>query len=134
MGNLFSDPRQNGEFNKNRENGRKPPLDSQNTAKRKQQPSNEGNQQIKKNESVVNLNKAVTPDSGPGKPPKPSMQQKANMEPRMQQKSNVEPRMQQKSNVEPRMQQKVDNNAIAKRSPVAQQDVRKNLFALQIYL
>ncbi|KAI4348580.1 hypothetical protein L6164_009289 [Bauhinia variegata] len=86
-------PRQSGEFIKNRENSIKPSLDVQNTARRKPQTSNDANfnakdtksQQLKKNESFK-LDKPVTADSGPGRPPKSSLQQKTNSEPKMQQK------------------------------------------------
>ncbi|TKY53428.1 mediator of RNA polymerase II transcription subunit 26b [Spatholobus suberectus] len=85
-------PRHSGEFIKNREH-RRPALNSQNTGKRKPQASNEANiiardskgQQAKKNEAAVRLNKPVTADSGPGRPPKSTMQKKGNIEQKMQQ-------------------------------------------------
>lgn len=121
MGNVVSDPRQSGQFSRNRENGRKPSVDSHVIEKRKLPAPNETtsitardskSQLAKKNEAAVRLNKPVSADSGPGRPPKSNMQRK--------------------SNVEPKMQQKVDNNALTKRPPIGQQDVRKNLFVDQI--
>ncbi|KAK4281977.1 hypothetical protein QN277_013414 [Acacia crassicarpa] len=88
-------PRQSGEFIKNRENGRRPALDNQNIVKSKQQASDRvdalvkdrKNQQAKKNEAVAKLNKsATTVGSGPGRPLKSSIQQRENVEPRMLQK------------------------------------------------
>ncbi|XP_028766811.1 probable mediator of RNA polymerase II transcription subunit 26b isoform X2 [Neltuma alba] len=87
-------PRQSGEFIKNRENGRRPALDNQNIVKRKPQASDGAeamvrdsrNQQAKKNEAVAKLNKSATVGSGPGRPLKSSMQRRENMEPRMLQK------------------------------------------------
>ncbi|KAF7819146.1 putative mediator of RNA polymerase II transcription subunit 26b isoform X1 [Senna tora] len=70
-------PRHGGEFVNNRDNGRKPSLDSQNDSK---------SQQPKNNEAIVKLNKSVTASSGPGRPLKSSMQQRGNMEPSMQHK------------------------------------------------
>ncbi|XP_019427652.1 PREDICTED: probable mediator of RNA polymerase II transcription subunit 26b isoform X1 [Lupinus angustifolius] len=87
-------PQQSREFIKNRDNGRRPSLDSQNMAKRKHQASNKANiigkdsknQQTKKNGTFVRLNKPVDADSGPGRPPKSSVQKKSNIEPKMQPK------------------------------------------------
>ena len=129
MVNFVSDPRQSGESIKNHENGRKLSLDNQNTVERKKQASCEGNivakdsrsQQIKKNVVVVKLNEPSTADSGPGRPPRSSMEQN----------TNVGPKMQQKTNIEPKMQQKLGKNDIPKRPLTGQQDVRKNLFVLQ---
>ncbi|KAH1060558.1 hypothetical protein GLYMA_02G157800v4 [Glycine max] len=86
-------PQHSGEFIKNHEHGRRPSLNSQNTAKRKPQASNEANiiakdskgQQAKKNEAAVRPNKSVIADSGPSRPPKSTMQKKGNIEPKMQQ-------------------------------------------------
>lgn len=137
MGNVDSDPRNNGEFNKNRENGRKPSLDNQNMSKRKQQLPDEANvlpkdkgQQIKKQEPVVKLskpcntssgfgrpqetsvrpNKPLNADSGPGRPPKPGVVHKVNNETKFLQKS--------------------DRPAIQRKPVVGQQDVstRSTLF------
>lgn len=115
MGNVVSDPRNNGEFNRNRENGRKPALENQNISKRKQQLPDEANgvtkdkgQQIKKQEPVVKSNKPINTqsgfgrpqeilvrpnrpsntDSGPGRPPKPGVGQKVNNETKFLQKSD----------------------------------------------
>ena len=114
MGNGVSDPRQSGEFIKNRESGRRPSLDSQNIAKRKPQASNAANiiakdnkgQQAMKDEAPVRLNKPVFADSGPGRPPKSTMQKKGNME--------------------PNMLQKIDKSVIPKRTQVGLPDVRKH--------
>lgn len=108
-------PRNNGEFNRNRENGRKPALENQNISKRKQQLPDEANgvtkdkgQQIKKQEPVVKSNKPINTqsgfgrpqeilvrpnrpsntDSGPGRPPKPGVGQKVNNETKFLQKSD----------------------------------------------
>ncbi|RDY11232.1 putative mediator of RNA polymerase II transcription subunit 26b, partial [Mucuna pruriens] len=101
-------PRPSGQFNRNRENGRKPALDSQVIERRKLQASPETaiitrevkSQKAKKNEAPVKLNKPVTADSGPGQPSKSNMKRKSNME--------------------PKMQQKIDNNSIARRPPIGQ--------------
>lgn len=110
-------PRQSGQFNKNRENGRKPAMDNQVVEKRKVQASNETaftftakdtkSQQAKKNEASVRLNKPVTADSGPGRPPKSNMQRKASDEPKMA------------------VQQKIENNTITRRPPIVQQNKSK---------
>lgn len=118
MGNVFSDPRQSGQFNRNRENGRKPALNSHITERRKSQASNETTnstkdnkgQQAKKNEAAVRINKPVTTDSGPGRPPKSNIQRKVN--------------------TEPKMQQKVENSAVTRRPPIGQQDVRKKFLSV----
>ncbi|CAJ1967873.1 unnamed protein product [Sphenostylis stenocarpa] len=86
-------PRQCREFIKNHEHGRRSSLNRQNTAKRKSQTSNEVNiiakdskgQQAKKDEAAVRSNKPVIADSGPGRPPKSSMQKKGYIELQMQQ-------------------------------------------------
>ncbi|XP_054781963.1 probable mediator of RNA polymerase II transcription subunit 26b isoform X2 [Prosopis cineraria] len=104
-------PRQGGEFIKNREHGRRPALDNQNIVRRKQQTSDGvdtvvkviKSQQIKGNEASVKLNKSATVGSGPGRPLKSSMQRRENME--------------------PRMLQKMDRSGVPKRPPLAgQQD------------
>ncbi|KAK7267171.1 hypothetical protein RIF29_19836 [Crotalaria pallida] len=105
----YGNLRQSGEFIKNQENGRRPSLDGQNIAKRKPRASNEANifakdsktQQSKNNEASVRLNKSVTTDSGPGRPPKSNLQKKSKME--------------------PKMQPKIEKNAVQKR-PQVQQD------------
>ncbi|CBI32806.3 unnamed protein product, partial [Vitis vinifera] len=72
-------PRNNGEFNRNRENGRKPALENQNISKRKQQLPDEAN---------VRPNRPSNTDSGPGRPPKPGVGQKVNNETKFLQKSD----------------------------------------------
>ncbi|KAJ1436030.1 Transcription elongation factor, TFIIS/CRSP70, N-terminal, sub-type [Sesbania bispinosa] len=92
-GEFCLDPQQSGEFIKNL--GRRPCMNSQNIAKPNSNPrvSNEANtvpkdsksQQAKKNEAAVRLNKPKTADSGPGRPPKSTMQKEGNIQPKMQQ-------------------------------------------------
>ncbi|CAL0323524.1 unnamed protein product [Lupinus luteus] len=109
----YGNPRQSGQFNRNRENGRKPSMDSHTIEKGLMQASNatsitnrdSKSQHAKKNEAAVRLNKPLTADSGLGRPPKSSMQRK--------------------SNAEPKVQQKVDNNTLTKRPPIGQQDKLK---------
>ncbi|XP_016181351.1 probable mediator of RNA polymerase II transcription subunit 26b isoform X1 [Arachis ipaensis] len=86
IGRFFSDPLQSGQV-RNRENGRKPSMDIQNMEKRKPQASNDTakdskSQLVKKNEPTVKPSRPVAADSGPGRPPKSSMQRKSNVEPR----------------------------------------------------
>ncbi|QHO17429.1 putative mediator of RNA polymerase II transcription subunit 26b [Arachis hypogaea] len=86
IGRCFSDPRQSGQV-KNRENGRKPSMDIQHMEKRKPQASNDTakdskSQLVKRNEATVKPSRPVAADSGPGRPPKSSMQRKSNVEPR----------------------------------------------------
>ncbi|TKY62731.1 mediator of RNA polymerase II transcription subunit 26b [Spatholobus suberectus] len=117
-------PRPSGQFNKNRENGRKPASDSQVIDRRKLQASHEPaittrevkSQQPKKNEAAVRPNKPVTADSGPGRPPKSNMQRKSNME--------------------PMIQQKIENSSITKRPPIGQLDksMRSDDAAVQVKL
>ncbi|KAL3534709.1 hypothetical protein ACH5RR_003170 [Cinchona calisaya] len=83
-------PRNSGEFNKNRDNGRKPSLEKQNVPKRKQQ-IHDGlssplkdwkGEQLMKREAVMKKQAAVAKpikpsfwESGPGRPAKPSVDQ-----------------------------------------------------------
>ncbi|MED6132668.1 hypothetical protein PIB30_021151 [Stylosanthes scabra] len=102
-------PRQSGQF-KNRENGRKPSMDNQNVEKRKSQASNETNNGVaKRTEPAVRPSRAATGDSGPGRPPKSSMQRKSNAEPK------------------PKPEQKVNNGTVTRKPPVEQQDKSKCL-------
>ncbi|XP_015897974.3 probable mediator of RNA polymerase II transcription subunit 26b [Ziziphus jujuba] len=88
-------PRNSGEFIKNRANGRRPSVENQNTTKRNQQSRNEVNilrkenkiQQVKK-EAGMKPGKPVNAGSGPGRPPKLSMEQKIKNETKFQQKSD----------------------------------------------
>lgn len=96
----FGNPRNNGEFIKNRESGRKPSVENQNIAKRKQQTPNEPNVlakdnnslQMKRQEAVVRpnkpSNKPSNTNSGPGRPLKQNMGQKVDNESKLQQKSD----------------------------------------------
>ncbi|XP_044506672.1 probable mediator of RNA polymerase II transcription subunit 26b isoform X2 [Mangifera indica] len=89
-------PRNSGEFIKNRENGRKPPVEQQNIVKRKQRTTDEVNlhakesnrQQLKKQESVVKPNKPPSTNSGPGRPPKQNTAQRINSESMLHQKTD----------------------------------------------
>lgn len=93
---FFPDPRNSGEFIKNRENGRRPSVENQNIIKRKQQSPNEVNvlreenkiQQVQKQEAGMKPSKPVNAGSGPGRPPKLSMEQKIKNETEFQQKSD----------------------------------------------
>lgn len=94
---------------KNRDHGRSPSL------KRKPQASNGANivakdggkgQQAKKNEVAVRPNKPAISDSGPGRPPKSTMQKKGS--------------------IEPKVQQNTVKNTIPKNPHVRQLDVRKS--------
>ncbi|KAJ0041910.1 hypothetical protein Pint_18496 [Pistacia integerrima] len=95
-GNAVSDPRNTGEFIKNRENGRKPSAEQQSIVKRKQQTTDEVNlrakdnksQQVKRQESLAKPNKPPNTNSGPGRPPKQSMGQRINNESKLQQKTD----------------------------------------------
>ncbi|KAH9738845.1 putative mediator of RNA polymerase II transcription subunit 26b [Citrus sinensis] len=96
----FGNPRNSGEFIKNRESGRKPSVENQNIAKRKQQTPNEPNVlakdnnslQMKRQEAVVRpnkpSNKPSNTNSGPGRPLKQNMGQKVDNESKLQQKSD----------------------------------------------
>ncbi|CAI9779549.1 unnamed protein product [Fraxinus pennsylvanica] len=109
-------PRNSGEFNKNRENGRKPRTEKPNIPKMKHQvtcdsstPSEDRKAEQKKNPeavmkkqaSLIKPNKSLTGESGPGRP-----------------KSNVERRV----NNEIKVQRKPDNSAVQRRSLPPQQD------------
>jgi len=81
---------------------------------RKPQASNEANiiakdskgQQAKKNEAAVRPNKPVIADSGPGRPPKSTMQKKGH--------------------IEPQLRQNIVKSTIPKNPQVRQLDVRKS--------
>ena len=142
MGNVVSDPRNNGEFNKNRENGRKPSLENQNISKRKQQLPGEANylpkdkgQPIKKQEPVVKSNKLVNTVSGFGRPQETSV--------RPNKPSNIDfgpgrppkPGVGHKLNVETKLLQKSDKPAILRKPVVGQQDVTtKSTFLLSFFM
>lgn len=96
----FGNPRNSGEFIKNRESGRKPSAENQNITKRKQQTPNEPNVlaeennslQVKRQEAVVRpnkpSNKSSNRNSGPGRPPRQNMGQKVDDESKLQLKSD----------------------------------------------
>lgn len=97
FGDVISDPQNCGEFNKNRDKGRKPSLENQNVPKRKQQihaeavtpPKDQKGEQLKKQEPVLKKqeavvkkqaavakpNKPLSGGSGPGRPTKPGVGQ-----------------------------------------------------------
>ncbi|KAL5810229.1 hypothetical protein ACOSQ3_026928 [Xanthoceras sorbifolium] len=89
-------PRNSGEFIKNRENGRKSSLENRNIPKWKQQTPNDANvlakdnksQEMKRREAFVKPNKPLNANSGPGRPPKQNMGQKVNNESKLQQRSD----------------------------------------------
>lgn len=103
-------PQNSGEFNKNRQNGRKPLLEKQSIPKQKQQVHVESlappnvrkvekpkKQEItvkkeepamKKQTALVKPNKLALAESGPGRPPKPRVQEKINYDMKCQQKSD----------------------------------------------
>ncbi|KAJ9180957.1 hypothetical protein P3X46_009138 [Hevea brasiliensis] len=91
----FGNPRNSGEFIKNRENGRKPSMENQNITKRKQQTPNEAivvakdnmSQQMRRQEAVLKTNRPSNADSCPGRPPKQSVEQKANNDSKIMQKT-----------------------------------------------
>lgn len=87
-------PRNSGEFSKNRDNGRKPSMENENVEKRKLKSPAEANllakehknQQQKKQEGVMKTTKPSNTDSGPGRPPRISNEQKVRNEMKSQQK------------------------------------------------
>ncbi|GMN53174.1 hypothetical protein TIFTF001_022311 [Ficus carica] len=87
-------PRNSGEFSKNRDNGRKPSMENENVEKRKPKSPAEANllakehknQQQKKQEGVMKTTKPSNTDSGPGRPPRISNEQKVRNEVKSQQK------------------------------------------------
>nr|DAD42920.1 TPA_asm: hypothetical protein HUJ06_001150 [Nelumbo nucifera] len=87
-------PRNSGELDNNRENGRKMSLDNHNIPRRKQQPPHGANmltkenkgQQVHKLEPVIKQTKPFATDTGPGRPPKLSLEHRANNETKSQQK------------------------------------------------
>ncbi|XP_043693715.1 probable mediator of RNA polymerase II transcription subunit 26b [Telopea speciosissima] len=107
-------PRNNGEFDKKRENGRKTTMESHNNPKRKPLLPDESNmltkdskgQPVRKPEAVIRQTKPSNTESGPGRPPK---------------QSSVP-----KSNSETKFQQKMDINGIQKRPESGQQDKLKS--------
>ncbi|WCJ33300.1 Transcription elongation factor (TFIIS) family protein [Euphorbia peplus] len=87
-------PRNSGEFSKNREKGRKSSMEHQNITKRKQQMSHELNhvtqdkktQQIRKQELVVKPSKPSA-GSGPGRPLKQNIERKPNNEAKIERRT-----------------------------------------------
>ncbi|XP_059646032.1 probable mediator of RNA polymerase II transcription subunit 26b [Cornus florida] len=115
----YENPQDSGEFNKNRESGRKLSMGKQNVSKQKQQLPSQSNvpakdkkgEQMKKQEVVVRKQMAVAKphkpsntESGPGRPTKLNVQQKVDNE--------------------TKLHKKLDEAAIQKRSLAAQQDVK----------
>ncbi|PON67593.1 hypothetical protein PanWU01x14_102300 [Parasponia andersonii] len=92
---VVSDPRNSGEFNKNRENGRKPSVENQNVAKRKQKspevnvlPRESKNQQMRKQDAVIKPTRPSNTEFGPGRPPKIGNEQKASNDMKFEKKSD----------------------------------------------
>ncbi|XP_038684128.1 probable mediator of RNA polymerase II transcription subunit 26b isoform X2 [Tripterygium wilfordii] len=89
-------PRNNGEFIKHHENGRRPSPKNQNIIKRKQKNPNEGNgfmkenksHLIKRQEAVVKTSKPSNLASGPGRPQKVSTEQKVVSESKLLRRSD----------------------------------------------
>ncbi|KAM7260051.1 hypothetical protein ACFE04_015792 [Oxalis oulophora] len=111
-------PRNNGEFIKNRNTGRKPSGENQNVIKRKLQSPHEVNNLLpKENKSqqwkrqdgdVVKPNKPLNIESGPGRPPKVAV-------------------VEQKAHKESKLQQKPDNRGLIQRKlPAAREDMKSN--------
>ncbi|KAF5940990.1 hypothetical protein HYC85_022157 [Camellia sinensis] len=87
--------RNNGEFNKKYENGRKPSLENQNVPKRKQQVPHESYVTAKdrkgeemKKQTVVKPHKPSNTESGSGRPTKVTVERKVKNETKFQQKSD----------------------------------------------
>ncbi|KAJ4972207.1 hypothetical protein NE237_005306 [Protea cynaroides] len=107
-------PRNNGEFDKNRGNVRKTTMENHNIPKRKPPHPNESNmitkdtkgQPVRKPEAVIRQMKPSNSGSGPGRPPTQSSEPKANNE--------------------TKFQQKMDTNGIQKRPVASQQDKSKS--------
>ncbi|KAJ8770370.1 hypothetical protein K2173_014983 [Erythroxylum novogranatense] len=86
-------PQSSVEFIKNRDKGRKPPVENQNMTKRKQHATNEANVLVKHDESKLvksqeapmKGSKSLNNNSGPGRPQKASVQHKASNELKLQQ-------------------------------------------------
>lgn len=91
--------RNSGDVTKNRENGRRPSLEKQNIAKRKEQPLNVANtppkdnkvQQTKRQETVLKPkpNKPLNTESGPGRPPRVNVENRISNETKYKQKPKV---------------------------------------------
>ncbi|XP_042485934.1 probable mediator of RNA polymerase II transcription subunit 26b [Macadamia integrifolia] len=87
-------PRNNGEFDKNRENGRRTTMGSQNIPKRKPPHPSESNlltkdskgQPVRKHDPFIKQTKPFNTESGPGRPPKQSSEIKASNQMKAQQK------------------------------------------------
>ncbi|KAJ4979474.1 hypothetical protein NE237_010254 [Protea cynaroides] len=90
-------PRNNGEFNKNRENGRKATMESHNIPKRKPPPPHESSfltkdsksQPVRKPDSIIRQTKPSNTASGPGRPPNQSSEPKANNKMKFEQKMDL---------------------------------------------
>ncbi|CAK7340286.1 unnamed protein product [Dovyalis caffra] len=89
-------PRNSGEFIKNRESGRRLSVDNENITKQKQHTPNGANalskdsksQQIRRQEAVVKASKPSNANSGPGRPLKQNAEQKMNQEPKLIRKTD----------------------------------------------
>ncbi|XP_021744490.1 probable mediator of RNA polymerase II transcription subunit 26b isoform X2 [Chenopodium quinoa] len=115
-GNVVSDPRKGGEFNRNleaREAGRKPSVAEQDPPKRREEPKQvtplpKDNmvQQTKRQEPLSKPNKPISVQSGPGRPVKPNGEQNINKDSRVQQK----PVIQRRPPPQPEMRPSSDND------------------------
>lgn len=81
----YGNPRKNGEFNKNRDNGGKPPIDKQNVSKWKQQkplngptttPKEDRDSFLMKQPTIVKPSKPPVANSSPGRRMNPNMERK----------------------------------------------------------
>lgn len=102
---FVADPQNSGEFNENHETGRKPrveshkahnipkqrhqlPIESVTPLKdKKDEQTRKKEASIKKQTMLLKPNKPSIPESGPGRPTKPSLEQKVRCETKLQQKS-----------------------------------------------
>ncbi|KAH8506733.1 hypothetical protein H0E87_013511 [Populus deltoides] len=89
-------PRNGGEFIKNRESGQRPSVEKQNFAKQKHHTPNGANvlskdnksQQMRRQEAIVKASKPSNANSGPGRPLKQNVEQKMNQEPQLIRKTD----------------------------------------------
>lgn len=126
-GDFVSDPQNNsGEFNKNRQNGRKPLLEKQNIPKQKQQVRFESlappnvrkvekpmKQEVTVKKEELTMKKQAAALVKPNKPALVESEQRRSLKPRVQEKISYDMKSQQKS----------DEETIQKREFMAQQNV-----------
>lgn len=88
-GNVVSDPRNCGEFAKNRENGRRASLDDQYHPKQKPQTPSDTNMLAKESKGQqVKPNKPSNANTGPVRPPRQNPVQNVNNESKLQQRAD----------------------------------------------